>query len=493
MGSAICDALQRLARDRPRQVAVFGLSEGVVRTFADLGRDAADMTAALDALSLPAAPCLVSSVSNRTGFIALFLAGLSRRASLVLLDGDANEAEVHAAAVRLGADGIIARADAAVARNVAAARLPSGLAYVPAPAGKPPLWRTPGPTEPLILHLTSGSTDRPKAVVGNEARLVADGVHIAEAMGIRPEDVGLAMIPITHAYGMGNLLLPLLLQGTAIALRDGFSAGSLADDIETCGATFMPGVPFIYDYLRRHGSGEVLGGLRLLVSAGAPLDIETLRFFKQSIGVKIHSLYGTTETGAVTFDDSDDVGAAVSLGRSVPETTITLVPSEAAPPNEGRLLVHGTAVASRYAYKDDGEGTAAFVDGGFLTGDLGRLDSGGRLFLTGRISRFVNVAGRKVQPEEVERVLSSLSGVVQSSVIGIPHPTRGQMLVACVRRRGPWVTADDVRAACAARLTPHKVPRRVVFADELPVDARGKLDRDAVADMVTRMLDGDGV
>ena len=493
MDSAIYDALRRLARDRPRQVAVVGLSEDVVRTFADLIEDAADMTAALDALSLPETPCLVSSIGNRTGFIALFLAALARRASLVLLDGDANEAEVHAAAVRLGAVGIIARADAPAVRHPAAERLPSGLMYVPAPAVKPPMWRPGRPAEALILHLTSGSTERPKAVVGNEARLVADGRHIAEALAIRPSDVGLAMIPITHAYGMGSLLLPLLLQGTAIALRDGFSAGSIADDIAACGVTVMPGVPFIYDYLRRHGSGGVLGGLRLLVSAGAPLDIEMVRFFKQSIGVKIHSLYGTTETGAVTFDDGDDVGASVCLGRPVPETTVTLVPSETCPPHEGRVLIRGTAVASRYAFKDDGEGTAAFADGGFLTGDLGRFDECGRLFLTGRISRFVNVAGRKVQPEEVERVLSTLSGVVQASVIGIPHPTRGQMLVACVRRRGPWVSADDVRAACAARLTPHKVPKRVVFTDELPVDARGKLDRDAVTDIVTRMLDGDGV
>jgi acyl-CoA synthetase (AMP-forming)/AMP-acid ligase II len=82
--------------------------------------------------------------------------------------------------------------------------------------------------------------------------------------------------------------------------------------------------------------------------------------------------------------------------------------------------------------------------------------------------------------------------VLQTSVFGIPHPTRGQLLVACVRRRGPWVTADDIRAACTARLSPHKVPRRIVFADDLPVNARGKLDRQAVADFISRTLDGDG-
>ena len=492
MTSAIRDALHRVARDHPHRVAVCALSEGVVRTFQDLEHDAAEMAAAIDALGLPERPCLVSSVGNRTGFIALFLACLSRRASLVLIDGDANTAEIKAVAERLCADGVIARIDAPIGRTARAQRLPAGLAFLRTSptASRPSLAPS---SEPLIVKLTSGSTHAPKAVAVPESCLVADGRHIIEAMGIRRDDVALAAIPLSHAYGMAALLLPLLLQGTTIGLRDGFSAGSLGDDVVACGVTFMPGVPYIYDYLQRHGSGDILARLRLLVSAGAPLDVETLRLFKQKVGVKIHSLYGTSETGAVAFDDGDEVGASVCVGHPVAETTITLVPAEAAAPGEGRILVRGTAVADRYVLRDEHDDAASvFVDGGFLTGDLGRIDALGRVFLTGRISRFVNVAGRKVQPEEIERVIGAISGVLQSSVLGIPHPTRGQLLVACVRRRGPWVTAEDIRAACAARLSPHKVPRRIVFADDLPVNARGKLDRQAVADFISRTLDGDG-
>jgi len=494
MNSVIGEALARIARDQPQRVAIYGLSEGLTRTFGDLHRDGAEMTAALDALALPDRPCLVSCVGNRIGFVALFLACLRRRASLVLLDGDATAAEVIAVAERLHAHGIITPLDGPAAQPASARRLPAGLVFArSADPHAAPAFSVSSP-EPLILKLTSGSTHAPKAVVVTESRLVADGRHIIDAMSIRPDDVSLATIPIAHAYGMGTLLLPLLLQGTPIGLRDGFSAGSLAEDIAACGVTFMPGVPYIYDYLQRHGSGGLVARLRMLVSAGAPLDLETLRFFKQSVGVKIHSLYGTSETGAVAFDDSDDLWPSVSVGRPVPETTVTLVAHDAAGPGEGRVLVRGTAVADRYVFRDDAdEPLSAFSHGGFLTGDLARRDASGRLFLTGRISRFVNVAGRKVQPEEIERVIVSVSGVLQASVVGVPHPTRGQLLVACVRRRGPWVTADEVRSACSSRLSAHKVPRRVVFADELPVNARGKLDRDAVADFVSRTLDGDGV
>jgi long-chain acyl-CoA synthetase len=494
MNSVIRDHFDRVVRDRPRDVAVYGLSEGVSRTFSELAADAADMTAALEAVAAPNPPCLVSTAGNRVGFIALFLACLARGAPLVLLDGDVKDAELDAVADRLGADAIVAPIDAPVARSAGAHRLPAGLALVPARARGRRSWRAASSSQPSILKMTSGSTHRPKAVLATEEQLVADGRHIVEAMAIRPDDVGLATIPLSHAYGMGTLLLPLLLQGTALGLRDSFSPGSLGEDLGACGVTFMPGVPYLYDYLQRHGTGNRIAHLRLLISAGAPLDLETQRFFKQTIGVKIHSLYGTSETGAVAFDDSDEIGASVCMGRPLPETTVALLPVQTALPDDGRILVKGTAVASRYALQDDGdEATSMFAHGGFLTGDLGRIDAEGRLFLTGRVSRFVNVAGRKVQPEDIERVIAEVSGVLQASVIGVPHPTRGQILVACVRRRGQWLTAEDIRAACAARLSAHKVPRRIIFADELPVDARGKVDRDAVADLVTRLLDQDGV
>jgi acyl-CoA synthetase (AMP-forming)/AMP-acid ligase II len=492
--SEIAGAFARVVAERPRHTAVIGLSEGVARTFEDLAADVDVMRAALDAHhDLPASPCIVSTVGNRVGFISLLLASLDRGAAFVLLDGDATELEVDAAAQRFGAHAIVRRARPAAARRASAA-LPGGLELTRTTASDPPAWRTGLRDEPVVLKLTSGSTHRPKAVVATEAQLTSDARHLIEAMRITPSDVTLAAIPISHAYAMGMMLVPMLMQGTTLALRDSFAPKELAGDIIACGVTAMGGVPFMYDYLRRHGhAGSVLAPVRLLVTAGAPIDLDALTYFKERAGKKLHSLYGTSETGGITFDDTGDVHDPLTVGRPLPGTKVTLMPSPAAGPEEGRLHVSGDAVATRYAMgEDDVEPLSAFTPDGFLTGDLARIQPDGHVVLTGRVSRFVNVAGRKVHPEEVERVIAAVPGVWQASVLGAPHPSRGQMLVACVRRRDGGLSAAEIRAACATKLSAHKIPRRIVFTDDLPVDARGKIDRGALEALVHRTLAEEG-
>src|SRR5262249_6361666 len=144
----------------------------------------------------------------------------------------------------------------------------------------------------------SGSSAEPKAIVATEAQLLADGRHIIEAMAITCDDVSLGVIPLAHAYGLGNLVLPLILQGTTIAIRETFAPRLLMRDLTDRGVTTLPGVPFMFDHVRRHEKElRPLARLRLIVTAGAPIAIETLQFFKTSSGQKLHSLYGASETG----------------------------------------------------------------------------------------------------------------------------------------------------------------------------------------------------
>ena len=166
-----------------------------------------------------------------------------------------------------------------------------------------------------------------------------------------------------------------------------------------------------------------------------------------------------------------------------------------APNARGTIVtVQGPAVARRYACPDPREGqSSGFTKDGFLTGDVGAFSSDGRLTVTGRGSGFVNVAGRKVHPREVERVIAELAGVGQVWVLGRNDGTRGQELIACVERRSPLLTVAEIRRHCVQTLTPYKVPRRIVFADDLPVNARGKTPRlaiEALLDTLERGMDG---
>ncbi len=158
-------------------------------------------------------------------------------------------------------------------------------------------------------------------------------------------------------------------------------------------------------------------------------------------------------------------------------------------PGVGQVHIQSDAVS--VGYVNDPTPDPGFVDGGFLAGDLGRFDEEGRLILTGRVSNFINVAGRKVQPEEVEQVLRALPGVHHAAVLGIDDEIRGELLVAClVGASRPGLLA--VRRHCLTRLAPHKAPRAVVWLDVLPVTERGKPDLIRLRDLVQHQLRNDG-
>jgi acyl-CoA synthetase (AMP-forming)/AMP-acid ligase II len=170
----------------------------------------------------------------------------------------------------------------------------------------------------------------------------------------------------------------------------------------------------------------------------------------------------------------------------MPAVTISIRPEEGAPEGSGRVHVAGPAVSSGYAGQPSAD--LGFVDHGYLTGDFGRF-RGDCLVLTGRASSFINVAGRKVLPDEVEAVVRQLDGVDAVSVIGADDRMRGQQVVACIVTRRADLNERVVRQHCASRLSAHKVPRTIVWLDRLPLTERGKLDRAALARLVQRALE----
>jgi len=337
-----------------------------------------------------------------------------------------------------------------------------------------------------VLKLTSASTGLPKAVLATEAQLIADGTQIAGAMGIEARDTQIAVIPLSHSYGLGVLLMPLLLQGTAIVLRESFVPHQLPTDARRFNARIFPGVPFMFQYFIANPPVDGWPpSLQRLISAGAPLPHTTVWEFHEQFGVKIHSFYGTTETGGIAFDNSEEIAAATPVGLPLPGVTITLRDDADVPAGAGRIHVSSPAVADGYLDREDDE----FDPEGFLTGDYGTIDALGRLTLAGRLSSFVNVAGRKVQPEEVEHVLRSMPGVEDVRVLAAPDARRGQQIVACVvADRSSRVNMLSLRQFCAAQLAAHKIPRTVIFLDAIPLTSRGKTDRTALDAIVRAQL-----
>lgn len=480
--SEIADRFRKVCRDMPGAVAVRTLVDGRTITFDELLDDCGVIGHALTELGVSRGATVVSFIGNHPLFFPLIVACMEAGAALVPL-GEATDAEAAALVQQAGACAVMTNRDLPVSA-VRETSLGEGIRMRRLAEGSDP----PQYGESVVLKLTSGSTDLPKAAIASERHLINDGRHIIEAMGIEPGDLNFACIPLSHSYAIGNLIMPLLGQGTGVALRPSFSPSQFVHDVSVTAATVFPGVPFMFEHIKALRIDRLPDSLRLLITAGAPVDQHTVRWFLDQFDRKMHSFYGSSETGGIAYDDSNEDANPLHVGRPMPETTIAIRRSDRAA-TEGRIFVKGTAVASKYAGRYGAQPLSAFRNGGFLTGDLGYLDDQGHLVLTGRVSALVNVAGRKVDPAEVERTLSGLPGIVDARVLGISCERRGQQLAAFVIRTDSSLTPIAIRQFCAATLSTHKIPRRFVFLDRFPVDSRGKIDRRALQALVSSAVE----
>jgi acyl-coenzyme A synthetase/AMP-(fatty) acid ligase len=307
-------------------------------------------------------------------------------------------------------------------------------------------------TRAACLKITSGSSDAPKAIACRAAHLLADGRNVAATMGIRARDRNLAAIPLGHSYGLGNLVMPLILQGTAVVCAAAYLPRQLVDWIARHRVTIFPGVPALFRILAALPPGATLAGLRTAISAGAMLSPETAQAFHARFGVKIHNFYGSSETGGISYDRT---GAASLAGRSVGKPLLGV----AVTLHAGRITVAGEAVALP-ARK-------------WRLPDRGEWNRRGELVLLGRAGQGANIGGKKVHPLEIERALRALPGVSDAHV-WLEHRQGRDLLAAAVETRQ---ARGQIEHALAARLPAWKMPKLLVIAPELPRTARGKLDR----------------
>ena len=221
-----------------------------------------------------------------------------------------------------------------------------------------------------LLKLTSGSTGFPKAILTHEAHLVADGERIIEAMGISAADTQLAVIPLSHAYGFGNLILPLLLQGTAILLRDSFVPSQVLLDARGAQCRVFAGVPYMFSFLAANAPADDWPAcLQLMISAGARLDAHTSQAFYERFGIKIHSFYGASETGGIAYDASDALMPEGHVGVAMPGVTISVRPTAIYAGAAGHLYCLDPASgAIRWHNSLDGLGTGLVAFGDTTAG-----------------------------------------------------------------------------------------------------------------------------
>jgi long-chain acyl-CoA synthetase len=347
----------------------------------------------------------------------------------------------------------------------------------------------PLPAAAAVLKLTSGSTGAPRAIAVSARQLAADTAQIMRTMGVRADDTTLAAIPLTHSYGIGSCLIPLLLAGTPLVLPASPLPAALAAALAEGRVAHFPAVPAMIRAFAGLSGLPNLTTLRVCLSAGAPLKPQDAAAFHAATGRKVHVFYGSSECGGITYDRSAaPVHAEGAVGTAMERVVVEVVDGagQCLPRGQqGRVRVrsHAVAVAAVPPLEDPG----VLAPGLFLTSDYGILDAAGSLTLTGRVAEQLNIAGRKVHPEEVRRILEAISGVRAAHVTGLPDAHRGDLVAAVVAvDPAARLTVPAILAACRSRLAPHKVPRRIVLVDELPLTSRGKIDSHAICSLLKR-------
>jgi acyl-CoA synthetase (AMP-forming)/AMP-acid ligase II len=348
-----------------------------------------------------------------------------------------------------------------------------------------------GPDDHALLMYTSGTTGKPKGVVHAHASLLAGGWTTTLAHDLTPQDRGMCVLPIYHINGLCVTMMGALVSGGSLAMVSRFSASQFWDQAEQGAATWFSVVPTIISHLlhgEKQPSSTLRASLRFGRSASSALAVETHTAFEARFGVPIIETMGLTETAAQILSNPMPPGLrkigspGIPFGNEVRILTPDL--TEAAHETEGEIAVRGPNVMREYLHNP--EATAATFCGAWLrTGDLGRMDADGYVFVTGRLKELIIKGGENIAPREIDEVLYSHPDVVEAAAFGRASSRYGETVEAAVSlKSGSALGMPELIQLCRDRLGPFKSPDTIHLLDELPKGPSGKIQRLKLGDLL---------
>ena len=411
----------------------------------------------------------------RAGLVYLPLNTGYQRAELDYFFGDAEPRVVVCGSERLGVVAATAR-DATVLTLDA-----TGGELLDRAEGKSELFDTVAraPDDLAAILYTSGTTGRSKGAMLTHRNLASNALALVEAWGFTRGDVLLHALPVYHVHGLFVAIHCVLLSGSRMLWLPKFDVHEVLALLPR--ATVMMGVPTFYTRLLAEPSfGRAhTEGVRLFVSGSAPLLPETFREFEERTGQRILERYGMTETGMNTSNPLDGPRIGGTVGPPLPGVSVRIVGDDGAPcaPGTiGAIQVRGPNVLKGYWKLPEKTREEFTGDGWFRTGDMGEWTPEGYLRIVGRAKDLIITGGLNVYPKEIEERIDAMDGVVESAVIGVPHPDFGEAVTAVVvAKPGHALTESAIVAALKAEIAGFKVPKRVFFAADLPRNSMGKV------------------
>jgi long-chain acyl-CoA synthetase len=458
VGENFAELFEAAARRWPQAPAL--LWEGGRLSYARLDRQANAFAGFLARHGVMAGDRVALAIPNRWPFAVALLGALKRGATAAPLDPLLNTAERQRVLADLAPRAVVHEVLGDEAEGDTLAE----------------------PSAPALVLYTSGSTGAPKgAMLSHRALRLAVESWAGPVMGLRPGDVILAALPLSHSFGLNGALLAPLISGAAVVLVERFASETALAAIREHGITVFPGVATMFRRLLDAPGwrSEDLGRLRLCVSGAAPCPWPLARDWRERTGVRILRGYGMTELfRPISYLADDPTELPDAVGRPVPGVQVRIADDdgrELPPGAVGELLIRTPAAMDGYLGAPE-ETRAVLADGWFRTGDLARVNPEGYVSIEGRKRERILRGGYSVFPGEVESVLLTHPAVAEAAVIGEPHPELGEEVVAfVVLRGGRKENPQTLVAWCKERLTAFKYPRRIVLVDRLPRSVTGKV------------------
>ena len=340
----------------------------------------------------------------------------------------------------------------------------------------------------MVLH-TSGTTSRPKIVPLAVANLCASARHIRTTLQFTPRDAGLNIMPLFHIHGLIAGVLAPLSAGGRVFCTPGFNALKFFAWMDEAHPTWYTAVPTMHQAIvqRARGNAEVIARnpLRFLRSSSSSMPPQVIKELEEIFHAPLIEAYGMTEATHQMASNPLPPAARKpgTVGRAAgPQIAIMGEGGALLGPGEtGEIVIRGPNVTRGYEANPKAN-AEAFTNGWFRTGDQGSMDADGYVSITGRLKEIINRGGEKVSPREVDEILMDHPAVAQVVCFGMPHPKLGEEVAACiVLREGRAVTERELQAFVGQRVADYKVPKKILFMDEIPKGATGKLQRIGLA------------
>lgn len=345
----------------------------------------------------------------------------------------------------------------------------------------------------LILH-TSGSTGRPKRVPLSHANLSISARNVAGTYDLGPDDVSLCVMPLFHVHGLVASTLATLASGGTVVVPSKFNPLSFWRVARDYGVTWYSAVPTLHQLLAARAdraAGKPAGAekLRFIRSCSASLAPQLMSDLEAAFGAPVLEAYGMTEAAHQMASNPLPPSARKpgSVGPNTGTTEINIMDAAGhllAPGERGEVVIRGANVVKGYENNPEAN-ASSFTNGWFRTGDQGFLDPEGYLVLTGRLKEMINRGGEKISPREVDEVLLAHPAVAEAVAFGVPHPSWGEEVAACVVLSGQASEAE-LLSYCKEKLADFKRPKKIHITETIPRTATGKIQRRVVAEAFAR-------